>query len=98
MERCSTTGIGQKSVINVCDGTRLGYVTDIEFEVCEGRIVALIVGECSALGFSKGESVRIPWNKIQCIGEDVILVQIVISECKFNRANDEKKKKKGLFK
>ena len=49
MERCSTSGIGQKQVINVCDGTNLGFVTDIEFEICEGKIVALIVGDCTPL-------------------------------------------------
>lgn len=99
MERCSTSGIGQKSVINVCDGVDLGFVTDIEFEICEGKIVALIVGDCSPLGLPKGEAIRIPWCKIQCIGEDVILVNIVLDECRCNCCDDgdKKKKKRGLF-
>lgn len=99
MERCSTTGIGQKMVINVCDGANLGYVTDIEFEICEGKIVSLIVGDCTALGFSKEEVIRVPWCKIKCIGEDVILVDIAISECTCQICSDKdkKKRKKGIF-
>ncbi|MBQ9133809.1 MAG: YlmC/YmxH family sporulation protein [Clostridia bacterium] len=98
MERCSTSGIGQKQVINVCDGTNLGFVTDIEFEICEGKIVALIVGDCTPLGLSKEEQIRIPWCKIKCIGEDVILVEIVINECKCSCRDDgDKKKKKRSF-
>ena len=93
----STAGIGQKQVINICDGAVIGYVTDIEFDTCDGRICALIVGDCSALGFSKGESVRIPWDKIKCFGEDTILVEIVINDCKCV-CNDDKRKKKGFFK
>ncbi len=99
MERCSTTGIGQKIVINVCDGSNLGYVTDIEFEISEGKIVALIVGDCTALGFSKEEAIRVPWCKINCIGEDAILVDIAISDCKCEIVGDKdkKKRKKGFF-
>ncbi|MBQ4556765.1 MAG: YlmC/YmxH family sporulation protein [Clostridia bacterium] len=97
MECCSTTGIGHKQVINVCDGAIIGYVTDIEFEMCDGKIVALIVGECSALGLARGESIRVPWCKIKCIGEDTILVEIIIEECKCV-CRDDKKKKKGFFK
>lgn len=98
MERCSTSGIGQKQVINVCDGTNLGYVTDIEFEICEGKITSLIVGDCVALGFSKEEEIRIPWCKIKCIGEDVILVEVVLDECRHSPcACGEKKKKKHNF-
>ncbi len=97
MERCSTSNLGQKDVINVRDGTNLGFVTDIQFEVCEGKIVALIVGDCSSLGFSKGEELVVPWCKIVRIGEDVILVDIVIDECRCPCKEDKKKKKRSFF-
>lgn len=97
MEHCSTSGIGQKQVINVTDGANLGYVTDIEFDITDGRIVALLVGGCSALGLSKGETVRVPWCKIQCIGEDVILVDILLAECRCAAPADERKKKRKIF-
>ena len=93
MQCCSTSGIGQKQVINLCDGAILGFVTDIEFEMCEGRITALIVGCSSSLGFGKGEAIRVPWCNIKCVGEDTILVDIVVNECKCACPDDKKKKK-----
>ena len=89
MQHTSTSGIGKKQVINVRDGAVLGYVTDIEFDVCDGRITAIIVGCQSTLGFCKGDSIRVPWRNIKCIGEDTILVEIVPEECRFC-ASDEK--------
>lgn len=99
MGQCAASGISKKIVINVCDGTSLGYVTDIELDMYEGRIVALIVGDCTLLGISKEEVIRIPWCKIKCIGEDVILVEIELNECKCNVSDDKdrKKKKRGIF-
>lgn len=88
-----TSGIGKKQVINVCDGAVLGFVTDIEIDKCDGRVIAFIIGCNSALGFSKGETVRIPWCNVKCIGEDTVLVDIVLSECKCQLPEDKKKKK-----
>ncbi len=98
MECSSIGGIGQKQVINICDGAIIGYVTDIEFDTCSGRLVALIVGDCTVLGFAKGEFVRVPWCKIKCIGEATILVEIVLEECRCTcREEDKKKKKRSIF-
>ena len=30
-------------VINICDGKRLGFVGDVEFDKCSGKIECLIV-------------------------------------------------------
>ena len=79
------------------DGANLGFVTDIEFETCEGRIVSLIVGDCASLGLQKGEEVVIPWCKIVRIGEDVILVDIILDECRCTCKEKDKKKKRGFF-
>ena len=98
MQCCSTAGIGQKQVINVCDGRALGYVTDIEFNVCDGRISALIVGESKTLCLQKGESIRVPWGRVKCFGEDTILVEITVDECKYMGKEENKAKKKGFFK
>ncbi len=98
MQCCSTSGIGQKQVINVCDGKLLGYITDIEFNICDGQLVAIIVGESPTLCLQKGESIRVPWCKIKCFGEDTILVDIVIDECRCVCREDDKRKKKGFFK
>lgn len=98
MDCCNKSSIGSKQVINVCDGAILGYVTDIEFDTCDGRITAIIVGECSTLGFSKGENFRVPWCNIKCFGEDTVLVELPPDACKCNNKNEEKKRKNGLFK
>lgn len=68
----------QKEVINVRDGKRLGYVIDMEFNLYEGRISAIVVpGPNKILGFLKGdEDLIIPWERIKKIGDDVILVDI----------------------
>lgn len=99
MGQCVASGIGKKIVINVCDGASLGYVTDIELDMCDGRIAALIVGDCTLLGISKEEVIRIEWCKIKCIGEDAILVEINLNECKCSISDDKdrKKKKRGIF-
>ena len=72
MAKNKTDDFREKEVINVCDGRRLGYVIEIEFDVCDGRITAIIAdgGGC----FGRGESICIPWDQIQKIGEDIILV------------------------
>ena len=65
-----------REVINVCDGRRLGCVCDAQFDLCGGRLTALIVaGECNFLGISKGDDVLIPWSCIERIGDDIIIVR-----------------------
>ena len=61
----------QKEVINICDCRRLGYVGDVDFDVCTGRILALIVpGPGCLWGFLGRESEWvIPWCDIKQIGD-----------------------------
>ncbi len=68
----------QKEVINIKNGRRLGYVIDMEFNLYEGRITAIVVpGANKILGFLKGDGdLVIPWEKIKRIGDDVILVDL----------------------
>ena len=65
-----------KEVINICDGCRLGYVDDVELRVPEGQVIAVIVyGPCRFFGlFGRGEEYYIPWECIQRVGDDIILV------------------------
>lgn len=69
---CSGETFRDKEVINSCDGRRLGFVTDIEFDVCDGRVTAIIIPVRQ--GFFGCENICVPWEKIQKIGEDIILV------------------------
>ena len=84
MKQYSTSELRRLEIVNTCDGAKLGCATDFEFEA-EGectKITALIVRERGGfLGFGCEEDLRIPWCKVQCIGEDIILVQLNPSEC-----------------
>lgn len=81
MKRCSTADLRGLEIINLCDGTRLGYATDFEFDREDARILALVVpGSCGFLGFGREEDLIIPWHQIECIGEDTILVKLTQQE------------------
>ena len=93
MERFSTCDLRDKEVINLCDGSRLGCPTDFEFNACDGKITALIIaGQGRFFCFSSEKDIVIPWCKIECIGEDAILVRLPQNEFIF--PDDDKKKKK----
>ena len=76
MNICSTEDIRKKEIINLCDGARLGCATDFEINVCDARILALIVPSGAWFNFGKCDKIIIPWDKIECIGEDTILVKL----------------------
>ncbi|MBE5778202.1 MAG: YlmC/YmxH family sporulation protein [Clostridiales bacterium] len=66
-----------KEVIDVHSGKRLGKVMDLEFHVENSRITAIVVpADTSFLQSLRGEKcgLVIPWEDIQRIGDDVILV------------------------
>lgn len=68
----------KKEVINICSGLRLGYITDLEFDRCTGRICAFTVsGEPCYFGvFGKGGKLTVPWGCIVKISDDIVLVSI----------------------
>ena len=72
-----TSDLKLKEIINVLDGKRLGTITDIEIDVESGRLTAIVVpGGGRFLGmFGRSEDIVIPWEKINKIGLDVILVE-----------------------
>ena len=73
---CRFTDLRCKEVINICDGCRLGYVADVELKLPEGQVCAIIVyGPFRFFGlFGRGEEYYIPWECIQRVGDDIILV------------------------
>ncbi len=67
----------QKEVINMVDGARLGFVSDVEVSLEKGEIEAIVVpGKTRFLGLGKDNDVVIGWDKIKQIGDDVILVEL----------------------
>ncbi|MEO3947464.1 YlmC/YmxH family sporulation protein [Gorillibacterium sp. CAU 1737] len=67
-----------KDVINIVDGKKLGQVSDLELDLRQGRIEAIVVPSHSRFfGFFGGNAdVIIPWRNIVKIGADVILVRL----------------------
>ena len=95
MERISTCELRNKEVINLCDGSKLGCPTDFEFCVSDGKITAIVIeGQGGFLGFGKSDAIVIPWSKIECVGEDAILVNLSPNEC---CCTDASKRKKRIF-
>ncbi|MDR0271853.1 MAG: YlmC/YmxH family sporulation protein [Clostridiales bacterium] len=69
----------QKEIVNIKDGARYGFVSDLELDIVKGKITALIVpGPGRVFGvFGRDQEYRIPWDKINKIGDDIILVDCV---------------------
>lgn len=79
----------RKEVININDGSRLGPVADVDLRVPEGQVVAIVVyGPARFFGlFGRGEEYYIPWDCIQRIGDDIILI-----DKPFQRRDPERKR------
>lgn len=66
-----------KDIVNLETGKRLGHLTDLDLNLDNGQIEAIIIsstGKVMSL-FGKDEEVIIPWSNIIKIGSDVIMVK-----------------------
>lgn len=75
---CCITELGEKEIINLKDGCRIGCVSDVEIDTCSGKLCSLIVyGKSKIFGLGGRESdIKICWEQIEVIGDDTILVNI----------------------
>ena len=95
-----TASLSEKCVINLADGKNLGYACDVKFDTSCGKIVAIVVPtEQGIFSFGKDEVLVIPWEKVECIGEDAVLVRICVSECceTHDKSKNKGKKRFPLF-
>ena len=76
-----------KEVICVGNGQRLGFVSNVQIEIPEGNICAIVVpGPCRILGIAgRHEDYIIPWNCIKKIGPDIVLVDAKPNDCRVPR-------------
>ncbi len=76
-----------KEVVNICDGARLGFVSDVEVDLKSGRIMAIIVpGPCKFFGMvGRKDDYVIPWHCIQQIGDDIILIDAELDKVRLPR-------------
>ena len=82
-----------KEVINIMDGRRLGYVSDLELEADNGRLLSISVpspGRFFGL-FGTGCVYVIPWPCIRKIGDDLILIDVCLEDVR------RQKEKRPLF-
>ncbi len=70
----------RKEVINMRDGARLGCICDLEIDCASGTVCSIVVpGQPRFFGLLKSdEEMVIPFNRITKIGDDVILVDLVL--------------------
>ena len=67
----------QKEVINQCGCKRLGFVSDLDFDPCTGKINSIIVpGVPKVCGlFGRDTEYIIPFSCVCQIGDEIVLVQ-----------------------
>lgn len=68
-----------KDVVNVMDGSKIGNIIDIKID-SKGNMEGLIVEKSKFIVsmFTSKNEIEIKWGQIEKIGEDVILVNVVI--------------------
>ena len=76
----SYNDLNRKEVINMRDGAKLGAICDMEMDECSGLVQSIIVPGAPRLWglLRSDEEIVIPYSKISKIGDDVILVDIVV--------------------
>lgn len=69
-----------KDVVNVVDGKKIGNIIDVNLEYTSGKMDSLIVEKSKFLisMFSTRDEIEIRWEQIEKIGEDVILVKMIL--------------------
>ncbi|MBM7853682.1 YlmC/YmxH family sporulation protein [Desulfohalotomaculum tongense] len=71
------TELAKRDIINVTDGSKLGAVTDMHFDLNTGKVTAIVVSPSRKMGvFRAGREVVIPWERVVKFGVDAILVEI----------------------
>lgn len=73
-----TSELREREVINVLDGKKLGYTSDLEIDPATGKITALVLPAPGRFRWLLGKTgeVIIPWRQIKKLGSDVILVEL----------------------
>ena len=73
MLSCRISELQYKEVVDIADGTRYGFIRDVEVDVERGVVEAIVVaGQRRLLG--RGQDIPFPWSAIKRIGADIILV------------------------
>ena len=73
---CRLADMREKQVVCIKDGTILGFVNDVELDTDTGRLVSVVIyGRKIFFGLlGRDNDFHIPWESIEVMGEDSILV------------------------
>ena len=73
--KCSIADMRNKEVINLQDGTRLGFVGDVEIDTENAKLTTIIIyGRSRLFGLlGRTDDIMIPWENIDVIGDETIL-------------------------
>ena len=74
---CRVSELRYKEIINVSDGSRYGWVGDVEVDLESGQVRALVVpGRLRLFGLlGREEDTVVPWEAVRRFGADTILVE-----------------------
>ncbi len=73
---CCIEELCNKDVICIENGRRVGYVCDVEIDIRNGCLTALLIMPSGAgLFLKKAECFRVCWNDIVVIGDETVLVK-----------------------
>ena len=73
---CRIAELQYKEVIDITNGTRYGFVSDVELDLDRGSIESVIIrGRPRLWGLLGREPDAVfPWSAVRRVGEDIILV------------------------
>jgi len=73
---CRISELQYKEVVDITDGTRYGYIGDLEVDMDSGAVRSIVIaGKSRCLGLLGRQADAVfPWSSIKRIGTDIILV------------------------
>lgn len=92
MKSVSFDELREKEVINVNDCRRLGYICDITVDIECGKIISFTVKNCTGIFQGKSDEIKVLWENVTKIGDDIIFVDICIALPQAAPCKPDKKK------
>lgn len=87
---CKLEELKNKSVINIRNGSNLGFLDDVVIDTVTSKVISIVIyGKKKFFGIlGREEDILVSWEDINIIGDDVVLVNV---ECLKNSNGNTKK-------
>lgn len=94
MKTITFSALSCKEVVNCKNGSLLGYVTDLKLDVESYQVLSIFVKSKDSMSFfAKNHILEIPYENIENIGQDIIIVNFLPPvECPEKICKKEKKR------